>query len=141
MWNVFHDVVLVLLVCATIASDDNYFENNWRLNEQLASNFKCKHPQPRAIRMENIIKDSDPAYDTTSKVFHPVMTVLHRCDEQSGCCQHPKTSCFPHVIETINITFRVFNTAKSRENEDLYATFEVENHTSCLCQSIYNSIK
>lgn len=64
-------------------------------------------------------------------VVKPSMTVLHRCDDYSGCCPN-FFACKPENIEEVHIVFNV----KHIGNGDEFKYVKAENHTKCVCVKI-----
>ncbi|OTF83400.1 PDGF-and VEGF-related factor 3-like protein [Euroglyphus maynei] len=92
----------------------------------------CHQPRPMII----YVNKTDP-----SKVHLPRGTLLHRCNDQTGCCTNPNENCVPIEMQTIELYFitiqlKVQPTFKNRrirqspKIEKLLFT----NHTLCGCR-------
>lgn len=55
-------------------------------------NGACKRPQPKLIQIGN----------HTSKTYYPHCTLLHRCSDETGCCESDSETCRPSSIEMID---------------------------------------
>ncbi|XP_052864639.1 uncharacterized protein LOC128271235 [Anopheles cruzii] len=70
----------------------------------------CKVPRPKLV----------PASTNRSLDFRPHRTILHRCDDETGCCM-PSETCVPKHTATVDLYFYVTRAL----------TFV--NHTECHC--------
>ncbi len=92
----------------------------------------CQVPKPQII-----YPNSDP-----SKTLIPRGTVLYRCNDISGCCQHKTHSCQPIESETIEVAFfsqsLKINSrfARKRRLEPIIEIMNLKNHTKCDCLPI-----
>lgn len=72
------------------------------------------------------------------------MTVLHRCDSQSGCCKSSAKVCAPQVTEDVSLTFRIIRNvhvhrrAAADGPRDKFLHVVATNHTFCSCQSAFD---
>ncbi|XP_013794046.1 uncharacterized protein LOC106478078 [Limulus polyphemus] len=94
----------------------------------------CKTPSPQVIRVKDYFPDS-------SKQYVPRCTILHRCSDQSGCCDDEQHKCGPLRVQEVTLHFYTLHL----KNRDLQIGIEnaVEkllfiNHTECECQPINN---
>lgn len=127
-------VVTMLFVFAIVIYQVDSHRKNFFFHShfQRVTKFMCRHPQPRAISVRDLITTG-----LEGKVFFPRMTVLHRCDSASGCClgssQHV---CGPAEIEDVELMFHVtyvLNSDTHKAGSKSYESFIFQNHTRCAC--------
>jgi len=68
------------------------FEHGARVRQEGA----CHTPHPTVV----YVNSTSP-----SKVYLPRGTVLHRCSDLTGCCQHPSEQCQPIEMQTVELYF------------------------------------
>jgi len=97
----------------------------------------CQTPKPQVI-----YPNSDP-----SKVLIPRGTILHRCNDISGCCQHSTHSCQPIESQSVEVVFFTQSLkinsrfARKRRFEPIIEVINMKNHTKCQCLPInHNSL-
>ncbi|XP_045478992.1 uncharacterized protein LOC123683993 [Harmonia axyridis] len=90
---------------------------------RVSSEGTCKRPLPRVISVQNVHPDP-------SKTYTPHCTVLHRCAEDTGCCQQHNMRCGPKTVKEVHLYFyaKTLGTLESRIEK---LTFK--NHTECTC--------
>jgi len=114
-------------------SPDDYakaFEHGARVRQE----GWCKDPRPSIV----YVNTTDP-----SKIFMPRGTVLHRCSDTTGCCQHPSESCEAIEMQTVELYFitiqmKVHN-GETAHRRKVRQSPRVEkmlftNHTLCGCR-------
>ncbi|GLV34013.1 PDGF- and VEGF-related factor 3 [Carabus blaptoides fortunei] len=117
---------IIAVVCTV--SSGSYADDHkaWLENFKAARHFSCKHPRPRAIFSEELLKKQVGPGET----IVPAYTVLHRCDGYSGCCLLTNQICSVNASSPVQLTFqRLGITGKS------YVTVTAYNHTACVCVS------
>ncbi|XP_046397311.1 uncharacterized protein LOC124164158 [Ischnura elegans] len=98
--------------------------------------FRCSEPQPRAVLSSDVITEGI----SPEEHIMPPMTVLHRCDGGTGCCDQTEgMSCSPAEdgVATVSLVFRV-QAHFQRKARFVWAT--ATNHTACECRN-QNSVK
>lgn len=92
---------------------------------------RCSVPKPKVIR----VKDH---YPDPTKEYLPRCTILHRCGDDSSCCDNESFECVAKEIQEVELHFYVlqvkFGSLLSSTNTVEKVLFE--NHTSCWCQGI-----
>uniref|UniRef100_T1J1C7 Platelet-derived growth factor (PDGF) family profile domain-containing protein n=1 Tax=Strigamia maritima TaxID=126957 RepID=T1J1C7_STRMM len=91
----------------------------------------CKVPRPKVIRVKDV-------YPDTTKEYLPRCTILHRCGDDSGCCEHDTLQCVAKTSEPVELYFYTLR-MNTDSSDDLQFTNKVEkivfiNHTECECQ-------
>ncbi|XP_022660220.1 uncharacterized protein LOC111249974 isoform X1 [Varroa destructor] len=79
----------------------------------------CASPRERVICVQDHYPDADI-------IYQPACTILHRCDEHSGCCEPPK-KCQSASSEQVALFFKTSDTTIP------VIKFDFTNHTSCRC--------
>lgn len=112
------------------------FEHGVRLQIEGA----CKDAKPQVI----YVNSTDP-----SKVYIPRGTILHRCNDQTGCCADASHSCQPIEKETVNLYFLTYtlNTSSNsrqhhhhrKQQRQEFEKMTFTNHTQCGCRPISSS--
>uniref|UniRef100_A0A182QFE7 Uncharacterized protein n=1 Tax=Anopheles farauti TaxID=69004 RepID=A0A182QFE7_9DIPT len=88
---------------------------------------RCKVPKPKLV----------PASSDRTKVYIPHCTILHRCEEDTGCCM-PLETCAPKSTTNVTLYFYVSNET-SMDNvgvarqQHTVTTLTFSNHTECHC--------
>ena len=113
---------------------------SWRTHEKRVAGFSCGPPQARSFRLDDILsKEELPDIHTHVSTVFPKMTVLHRCDSQSGCCTSRSKECAPQVVEEVILTFRLLGSAgKGSLLKEKYIHVSASNHTRCSCQAAFD---
>lgn len=119
----------------TTASDyAKAFEHGVRVRQE----GSCQQPHPTVV----YVNKTDP-----SKVYLPRGTVLHRCSEQTGCCQNPAETCVASEMQSVELYFITIQLQVSNQHhhhhqqrrgrvrqspkvEKIFFT----NHTMCSCR-------
>ncbi|RWS30032.1 PDGF-and VEGF-related factor 3-like protein [Leptotrombidium deliense] len=89
----------------------------------------CHTPKPRVIY---------PPHSST-KVYFPRGTILHRCGDDTGCCHHSAWSCQAVESEVVELYFLIFSANLDKHRRGRRQTPEklsFVNHTRCACKSI-----
>uniref|UniRef100_A0A182NEB3 Platelet-derived growth factor (PDGF) family profile domain-containing protein n=1 Tax=Anopheles dirus TaxID=7168 RepID=A0A182NEB3_9DIPT len=105
----------------------NAYSNNGYARQQVMSHLqrinvegKCKVPKPKLV----------PSSLDRSKVYMPHCTILHRCDDDTGCCM-PMETCAPKTTTNITLYFYMGNVGSRQQHTVTTLTFS--NHTECHC--------
>lgn len=93
----------------------------------------CQHPQPLIV----YVNKTDP-----SKVHLPRGTVLHRCNDLTGCCSDPLETCTAIEKQTIELYFITITLKKQStayRQRRIRQSPQIEkilftNHTRCGCR-------
>lgn len=64
------------------------------------SEGRCKKPLPKVIPVQSEHPD-------VSKTYIPHCTILHRCAEDTGCCNNYGTRCAPKKLKLVHLYFYV----------------------------------
>lgn len=94
---------------------------------QLVHQFRCSLPQPRAVRIEELLSVG-PSPD---EIFYPFSTVLARC-EGAGCCPQENQVCGPIQTRNVSLVFMVkhrIDQQRDRHHEVIHAV----EHVKCAC--------
>ncbi|RWS09193.1 hypothetical protein B4U79_17954 [Dinothrombium tinctorium] len=91
----------------------------------------CRDPKPRIIYPPH----------SSSKVYFPRGTILHRCGDDVGCCHHSAYSCQAVESEVVELYFMIFSPTlehKHRRSRRLQVPEKLSfvNHTRCACKNI-----
>lgn len=70
------------------------------------SEGKCKRPSPKVIPVQNEHPD-------VTKTYIPHCTILHRCADDTGCCNRYGTRCLPKTTKPVHLYFYVSISARS----------------------------
>uniref|UniRef100_A0A4Q8K588 U30-Liphistoxin-Lth1a_1 n=1 Tax=Liphistius thaleban TaxID=1905330 RepID=A0A4Q8K588_9ARAC len=84
----------------------------------------CSSPVPKLIQVKSV-------YPSASKRYRPHCVLLHRCDNDAGCCNSDRKECGPLTTETVQLYFRVKDPFVGRKEKVMKMSFT--NHTSCHC--------
>ena len=114
------------------ATADDYakaFEHGARVRAEGA----CHTPHPEIV----YVNTTDP-----SKIYMPRATVLHRCGDRTGCCQHPSETCEAIEMQTVELHFLTLTlqtVQSSHKGRRVRQSPKVEkmlmtNHTLCGCR-------
>lgn len=88
--------------------------------KRIENEARCKWPQPRVIHINN----------ETSKQYAPRATILHRCDDTTGCCPEAMVCTVKKGSEiTVELPFWV-RTGSGRSQPQMVP---LTNHTECEC--------
>lgn len=121
----------------TTASDyAKAFEHGVRVRQE----GSCHQPHPTVV----YVNKTDP-----SKVYLPRGTVLHRCSDQTGCCQSPAETCVASEIQSVELYFITIQLQVSNQHHHqqhrgrgrMRQSPKVEkllftNHTACSCRKV-----
>uniref|UniRef100_A0A182K116 Platelet-derived growth factor (PDGF) family profile domain-containing protein n=1 Tax=Anopheles christyi TaxID=43041 RepID=A0A182K116_9DIPT len=93
--------------------------------ERMIKDGICKVPKPKIV----------PASTDRTKIFTPQCTILHRCEEDTGCCG-PTQTCAPKFTNDVQLYFYVSSDSYvqnvgQRQQSTIALTFT--NHTECHC--------
>ncbi|XP_035908684.1 uncharacterized protein LOC118510659 isoform X2 [Anopheles stephensi] len=88
--------------------------------DRMHTEGKCQVPRPKIV----------PASNDRTKIFTPHCTILHRCEDDTGCCMPPLT-CAPKSTTEVKLFFYVKNVGPRQQNTVTTLTFT--NHTECHC--------
>ncbi|XP_076345037.1 uncharacterized protein LOC143244371 isoform X1 [Tachypleus tridentatus] len=114
-----------------------HIEDIRRANEhflQIRQMALCHTPRPLVVHIEDY-------YPDPSKKYLPKCTVLHRCTEDSGCCDNERTKCGPKSVQEVVLYFYTLHIGKQGTyvgSSDAVDKLLFVNHTECECQAINN---
>ncbi|KAM0728133.1 Vascular endothelial growth factor A-A [Formica fusca] len=123
---------LLLVICVQFAltvTGRHYRDSSFLNHAQLVYEFQCSLPQPRAVRVEDLLT-AGPGPD---EIFYPASTVLARCAE-SGCCPDSKQVCAPIETKNVSLVFMIrhrIDQQRDRHHEVIHAL----EHTKCACMN------
>ncbi|XP_076318800.1 uncharacterized protein LOC143229849 [Tachypleus tridentatus] len=98
------------------------------------SRTTCKIPRPQVVRVRDIFPD-------TSKQYVPRCTILHRCSDQTGCCDDDQHKCGPLQVQEVTLYFYTLHLKNHHMEISINNAVEklvFINHTECECQPINN---
>lgn len=84
---------------------------------------RCELPLPRVI---NVFRE----HSSPGITYIPHCTVLHRCSEDTGCCQNQNTQCAPKTQTQVYLDF--YTSSSSRTGLRV-VKLPFLNHTECAC--------
>lgn len=94
------------------------------------SEGRCKKPLPKVIPVQSEHPD-------VSKTYIPHCTILHRCAEDTGCCNNYGTRCAPKKLKLVHLYFYVsicmFKNPIIKLDKH-FRTFKLHNFTCLLFQ-------
>ncbi|CAD6228200.1 GSCOCG00006402001-RA-CDS [Cotesia congregata] len=117
-------LILGVLGCQ---SKINHKDSSYLNHVQLVHQFRCSLPQPRAVRIEELLSVG-PSPD---EIFYPFSTVLSRC-EGAGCCPQENQVCGPIQTRNVSLVFMVkhrIDQQRDRHHEVIHAV----EHVKCAC--------
>ncbi|XP_060663191.1 uncharacterized protein LOC132796142 isoform X1 [Drosophila nasuta] len=91
--------------------------------QRINNEARCRWPQPRVIHINS----------ETSKHYSPRATILHRCDEGTGCCEEDFMVCSVKTKATVELPFFVKAVGSPRASPQMLS---LTNHTECECVSL-----
>ena len=103
------------------------FEHGVRVREEAS----CRLPKPQVV----YVNTTDP-----SKVYLPRGTLLHRCNDQTGCCSHASQTCQPIRENTVELYFltvslQIHHSYNKRvRQQQSFEKLMFTNHTLCGCR-------
>ncbi|KAG0419218.1 hypothetical protein HPB47_004274, partial [Ixodes persulcatus] len=65
---------------------------------RIRTTARCRVPRTRVVHVKEFY--SDP-----SKEYLPRCTVLHRCGDDSGCCDNEQYECVPRTMQEVTLHF------------------------------------
>lgn len=83
---------------------------------------KCRVPIPKVLPVHS-------EHPSHGKTYIPHCTILHRCSEDSGCCQTQGTRCGPKSQTIVELYFYTHSRGGATDVEKL----SFYNHTECAC--------
>ncbi|XP_076312321.1 uncharacterized protein LOC143225948 isoform X1 [Tachypleus tridentatus] len=92
----------------------------------------CQTPRP-------LVVDTKDYYPDPTKKYLPRCTILHRCTEDSGCCDNDRMKCGPRKVQEVTLYFYTLRVGKQGtyvELDKAVAKLMFINHTECECQFI-----
>lgn len=98
------------------------------------NNARCKLPKERVVKVKDF-------YPDPSKEYLPSCTVLHRCGDDSGCCESDTMQCVAKKRDLIELFFYKLNVGNVGDGVGITPGDTVEkltfyNDTECECQPI-----
>ncbi|XP_064481481.1 uncharacterized protein LOC135394596 [Ornithodoros turicata] len=99
---------------------------------RIRTTARCRLPKTRVVYVKDYY--SDP-----SKEYLPSCTVLHRCGDDTGCCDSEQYKCVPRAIQEVTLYF--YTIQLQNQNGEVGFRNSVSkllftNHTECECQPI-----
>ncbi|XP_075224948.1 uncharacterized protein LOC142326377 [Lycorma delicatula] len=95
---------------------------------RMSREITCKVPRPKVIKVAD-------HYPGTGKHYVPACTVLHQCNEDSGCCTDTQ-KCAPKKTQQVVLYFYAASYVYRGHNQRSATTVEklkFFNHTECEC--------
>jgi hypothetical protein len=99
----------------------NLAENH---NKFIEKSGECSEPKPELVYISHEIY--------SEYRYTPRATILHRCSDRGGCCQHSDHSCQPILFENVTLYFMV----KKSNKQPIVECIQMINHTKCDCLKI-----
>ncbi|KAF8770385.1 hypothetical protein HNY73_017925 [Argiope bruennichi] len=92
----------------------------------------CSVPQPRVVQLQ-----------TEDLRVMPHATIIHRCDESTGCCDSLEERCVAKKKEQVTLYAFVAprRARKQRKMGKRIKKFVFTNHTECYCENIMDTPK
>ncbi|XP_050078999.1 uncharacterized protein LOC126565832 [Anopheles maculipalpis] len=94
--------------------------------DRMHTEGRCQVPRPKIV----------PASNDRTKIFTPHCTILHRCEDDTGCCMPPLT-CAPKSTAEVKLFFYVSNDTSVKNvgprQQNTVTTLTFTNHTECHC--------
>lgn len=128
-------MTLVLLIDANIrrSASAEEFSKAFDHGARVRNEGSCHIPRPLVV----YVNKTDP-----SKVYLPRGTVLHRCNDMTGCCQNPSLTCMPVEMQTVELYFITITLQVHKpehRNRRVRQSPKIEkilftNHTECGCR-------
>lgn len=81
----------------------------------------CRVPKPKLV----------PAPSDRNVIYFPQCTILHRCDDSTGCCMNTET-CVPKATAEVELYFYMSRVGAPRNKQEAVA-LTMTNHTECHC--------
>lgn len=92
----------------------------------------CRLPKPRVVHVKDFYSDPD-------KDYLPACTILHRCGDDTGCCDSDQYQCAPRSIQEVTLyfyTIRLQNQSGAVGFHNSVSKLLFTNHTECECRPI-----
>lgn len=99
---------------------------------RIRTTARCRVPRTRVVHVKEFY--SDP-----SKEYLPRCTVLHRCGDDSGCCDNEQYECVPRTMQEVTLHFYTIHLQNQNGEVGLRNSVTkllFTNHTECECQPI-----
>ena len=117
-----------IVVCSTDFDIPSHFYATDIMNMKMANNHilrmrssaKCQKPVPQVVRVKDY-------YPDPSREYYPRCTILHRCGDDTGCCDHDAFRCVPSHVQEVTLYFYV-------------SIFEIHIYTAFYCTDMYHCI-
>ena len=125
-------VMIILLLIIQNISCLKQSSDSMRAIEHFKRMFKstkCKEPSPRVVHVNEFMRNS-------KKKYIPGCTVLHFCDNFSGCCHQESDKCSPKSVSNITLYFLVIELTADGKQRKGVETIVMTNHTECHCRPI-----
>ncbi|GBM32089.1 hypothetical protein AVEN_150073-1 [Araneus ventricosus] len=101
--------------------------------ERVLWKVMCNVPQPRVFKLE-----------TEELRVMPHATIIHRCDESTGCCNYSSERCVAKKKEQVTLFAFVrprYGRGTRRSGKNRIKKFVFTNHTECYCESVMDTPK
>lgn len=91
---------------------------------------KCKYPIAKVL---NVWKELPKELRKENTRFHPRCTILHRCSDDSGCCEGSFDRCVAETMEDVQLEFYIIEMTSTSTKRGT-TTLTLKNHTKCVCE-------
>ncbi|KAK8787590.1 hypothetical protein V5799_022634 [Amblyomma americanum] len=100
---------------------------------RIRTTARCRVPRTRVVHVKEFY--SDP-----SKEYLPRCTILHRCGDDSGCCDSEQYQCVPRAVQEVALHFYTIHLHNQNGGEvglrNSVTKLLFPNHTECECQPV-----
>ncbi|XP_070391236.1 uncharacterized protein [Dermacentor albipictus] len=100
---------------------------------RIRTTARCRVPRTRVVHVKEFY--SDP-----SKEYLPRCTILHRCGDDSGCCDSEQYQCVPRAVQEVTLHFYTIHLQNQNGGEvalrNSVTKLLFPNHTECECQPV-----
>ncbi|XP_015906486.1 uncharacterized protein [Parasteatoda tepidariorum] len=95
---------------------------------RMRNRARCRNPAPQILKVKAY-------YPDPSKDYLPRCAILHRCGDETGCCESDAFHCVPKTIQEVSLHFYTFSVGRNGGDSKVEKLL-FQNHTSCHCQPI-----
>lgn len=96
---------------------------------KLSREGNCRWPKARVIPVRNV-------YPNPSTTYSPHCVILHKCSDDTGCCNNEQLTCAPIRSHPVEFYFYTDRIGRERSVEKLI----FYNDTDCECKNKYTSL-
>jgi len=113
--------LLRIVLCKNSDKSIDWYNKAKSHSNQIENLWSCSEPKPELVYISH--------QNYSEYTYIPRATILHRCSDRSGCCQHTDRSCQPIQVKNVTLFFIVkkFNRRPNVE------CIQMVNHTKCDC--------